>query len=332
MIAISLPLKKGKAFLNGSLSRSEILGGISVFYMVLRAGTFIALLLIPVLYLVISNLLLNPLRLVNQAHKRLQEGDLDYRIQEKANSIEYSYSFLSFNQMADQIKTLKIENYEKELDRQKMELKNLQLQIHPHFLLNTFNLVYTLAQRKETGAIQDIVIYLSEYFRYIFRSGKSLELFPKEQKLIEGYIRMAEVRYPDSIEVRYEYDPEISFVRVPPLLLHNFVENIVKYAVKQGQITHISLLGQYIDGIVTFMIMDDGAGMSEEEVKNLDKRMRNGNIDGEHIGFVNSLKRLRYFYGETADILISADVGMGTCVTIQFPYDLEVQDAAFDGE
>ena len=28
---------------------------------------------------------------------------------------------------------------------------------------------------------------------------------------------MAEVRYPDSIEVRYEYDPEISFVRVPPL-------------------------------------------------------------------------------------------------------------------
>ena len=129
--------------------------------MVLRAGTFIALLLIPVLYLVISNLLLNPLRLVNQAHKRLQEGDLDYRIQEKANSIEYSYSFLSFNQMADQIKTLKIENYEKELDRQKMELKNLQLQIHPHFLLNTFNLVYTLAQRKETGAIQDIVIYLS---------------------------------------------------------------------------------------------------------------------------------------------------------------------------
>ena len=174
VIAISLPLKKGKAFLNGSLSRSEILGGISVFYMVLRAGTFIALLLIPVLYLVISNLLLNPLRLVNQAHKRLQEGDLDYRIQEKANSIEYSYSFLSFNQMADQIKTLKIENYEKELDRQKMELKNLQLQIHPHFLLNTFNLVYTLAQRKETGAIQDIVIYLSEYFRYIFRSGKSL--------------------------------------------------------------------------------------------------------------------------------------------------------------
>ena len=110
---------------------------------------------------------------------------------------------------------------------------------------------------------------------------------------------MAEVRYPDSIEVRYEYDPEISFVRVPPLLLHNFVENIVKYAVKQGQITHISLLGQYIDGIVTFMIMDDGAGMSEEEVKNLDKRMRNGNIDGETYRICEFLKKAQVFYGET---------------------------------
>lgn len=84
--------------------------------MVLRAGTFIALLLIPVLYLVISNLLLNPLRLVNQAHKRLQEGDLDYRIQEKANSIEYSYSFLPLTRWRIRLSTLKIENYEKELD------------------------------------------------------------------------------------------------------------------------------------------------------------------------------------------------------------------------
>lgn len=63
--------------------------------------------------------------------------------------------------MADQIKTLKIENYEKELDRQKMELKNLQLQIHPHFLLNTFNLVYTLGPGcKETGCYCRILLFI----------------------------------------------------------------------------------------------------------------------------------------------------------------------------
>lgn len=52
----------------------------------------------------------------------------------------------TFNTMADNIHQLKIEKYEAELRRQKMELRNLQLQIRPHFLLNTFNLMYSLSQ------------------------------------------------------------------------------------------------------------------------------------------------------------------------------------------
>jgi sensor histidine kinase YesM len=324
-ISVSVQSRKGKAWLNAILSKSEIVGGISFIYLLMRAGAFIALILIPVLYLRISNLLLIPLRTVNHAQKRLQEGDLDYRIKEKASSIEYQYSFQSFNQMARRIQALKIENYEKELGRQQMELKNLQLQIHPHFLLNTFNLLYTLAQRNESDAVQNVVIYLSDYFRYLFRSGKNLELFPKEQKLIEDYIRIANLRYPSGIEAEYVYDPEISFVRVPPLLLHNFVENIIKHVVKQNTLTHISLVGQYEHRMVTFMVMDNGSGMTKEEIAVLDERMRRKDMDGEHIGFSNSLKRLKCFYGDMADITISSEPGMGTCITIQFPYDLEVE-------
>ncbi|HHV09397.1 MAG TPA: histidine kinase [Clostridiales bacterium] len=331
-IPIAVQSRKGNAWLNATLSKSEIIGGISFIYLAMRAGAFIALILIPVLYLGISNLLLIPLRTVNNAQKRLQEGDLDYRIKENASSIEYQYSFKSFNQMARRIQTLKIENYEKELSRQEMELKNMQLQIHPHFLLNTFNLLYTLAQRNETNAVQNVAIYLSDYFRYLFRSGKNLELFPKEQRLIEGYISMASLRYPSSIEAEYVYDPEISFVRVPPLLLHNFVENIIKHVVKQNNLTHISLVGQYENRTVTFMVMDNGPGMEKEEIAALDERMRRKDMDGEHIGFSNSLKRLKYFYGETADITIGSEPGMGTCITIQFPYDLEVQNDTFAGK
>ena len=330
--AVSAYSKKGKFYLNACLDRQEIAGNISNVYMMMQAGAFIALFLIPVLYMMISHLLMSPLKTVNQAQKRLREGDLDYRITDKANSIEFEYSFQSFNKMADRIQTLKIENYEKELATQQMELKNLQLQIRPHFLLNTFNLIYTLVQRREEKAVQDIVLYLSEYFRYLFRSGNSLELFSKEQHLIEGYIQMASVRYPGSIDIEYVYDPEISFVRVPPLLLHNFVENIIKHVVKQGHMTHISVVGQYDEQGVTFMIMDDGPGIGEEALKELDASMRRVKSDGSHIGFSNSLRRLKYFYGEEADIVITSETGAGTCVTIRFPYNLEVQDEAFDCE
>ncbi|MDO5423337.1 MAG: histidine kinase [Eubacteriales bacterium] len=329
---ISIYSKKGNFYFTGELDRNEITGSLSAIYTVMRFGAMAALILIPLLYIGISRLLLRPLKTVNHAQKMLREGNLDYRINQKANSIEYQYSFQSFNEMADDIKNLKIESYEKELARQQMELRNLQLQIRPHFLLNTFNLIYTLTQRHETEAVQNIILYLSDYFRYLFRSGKDLELFEKEQNLIEGYLNMASVRYPGSIEWEFSYDPEIRFVRLPPLLLHNFVENIVKYAVQQEIVTHISIVGQYADRTVTFLIMDDGPGIEPDKLEEVNRDMRKKKNDGSHIGFANSLRRVKFFYGEEADILLTSELGSGTCVEIRFPYNLEADDEFTDCE
>lgn len=286
-------------------------------------GTIVSIFIFPFLYLLIRKLLLVPLETLNIALKKAESGDLEYRITKKANSMEFAHSFWAFNVMIEHIQSLKIENYEKQLEKERMELANLQLQIRPHFLLNSFNLIYTLAQRNENHSIQEIMLYFSGYFRYLFRSGNKLELFQKEQELLEGYIRMTQIRYPHSIEIEYDYDPEIMFVRVPPLLLHNFVENVVKHVVKMGTVTNISIIGQYDDQKVTFMIIDDGQGIPEQKVREMNETMRRTAVDGEHVGFSNSLKRIKYLYGDSADIIITSAEGEGTCITITFPYDLE---------
>ena len=72
--------------------------------------------------------------------------------------------------------------------------------------------------------------------------------------------------------------------------------------------------------------------MTEEQVAELDHSMRNPGKDGAHIGYANSLKRLRYSYGEAADIAISSEPGEGVCVTVTFPYDLEEENETFDCE
>ena len=51
-----------------------------------------------------------------------------------------------------------------------------------------------------------------------------------------------------------------------------------------------------------------------------------------HLGLYNSLKRLKYFYGETASIELASEEGEMTCFTITFPYDMEVDDDAFNRE
>ena len=322
-LVVSSYFERAGIYLTVKLNSKEINGTILSIYLVMRKIAITALILLPFLYYLLYRLLLLPLWRIYQAHREIEAGNQDYRITHKATSIEYSAVYDSFNRMADNIKNLKIENYEQELKKQRVELKNLQLQIRPHFLMNAFNLIYTLAQERDVTHIQEIMLYLSDYFRYIFRNEKELELFGKEQKLIEGYINMAQIRYPESIVVTYDYDPEVSFVRLPPLLLHNFVENIIKHVVKQGTVTHISLEGRYGSGLVTFQVSDDGSGMDKEQLSQVDQRMRQGEITGSNIGMANAYRRLKYFYGEDADIEIISEEGHGTNVIIHFPYDLD---------
>lgn len=315
-----------------SLDKIAIGGGISIYQKTITNLVLIYLCLIPILLLFLRSLLLRPLNVINLAHKEIQKGNQDFRIEEKGKSFEYQEVFQSFNKMAGNLKKLRIERYESKIDKQEMELSNLQLQIRPHFLLNTFNFIYTLTQSNNMSAIQDIILYLSDYFRYIFRSNKKLDMFTKELKLVEGYVEMISIAYSGNIKVNYEFDPEIMFIKIPPLLIHNFIENAVKYGIKQGTVLHISIMGKYVDKVVTFYIIDDGNGINETTLKNI-RKLLNGEISPDnknsHIGILNSYRRLKYFYGEDVILEITSEKGM-TCIELGIPYDLEDQDEIID--
>ena len=325
-MTVSTGFEKAGIYLHAKISRMELNGTVFRVYSIMQKVSFLALILVPFLYILLSWLLLNPLKVINKAHKQLRGGNPDFRILDKANSVEYQEAYDSFNVMADSLKDLKIQNYEKELEKQKILLKNLQLQIRPHFLINSFNLIFTLAQEKDVGHIQDVMLYLSEYFRYIFRSNKDLELFGREEKLIEGYINMAKLRYPDSISYAIDYDPEIACVRLPPLLLHNFVENIIKHVVALGAMTYIEITGRYENQKVIFKIADDGPGMDAAQLEQVIENMRRAELSGNNVGMANAYRRLKYFYGDDADIEISSRLGEGTVVTVVIPYNLEAED------
>lgn len=322
-------------FLHIGLDRGEVTEGLSVYQRALQVTAALEILVIPLLYLLLQRILIKPLKRINEAHREIENGNQEYRIGESGRSREYEVAFRGFNSMAERLRFYRIEAYEKELARQKMELQNLQLQIRPHFLLNTFNLIYTLAQNGQDGSVQDIVMYLSDYFRYLFRSGRELELFSKELAMIRGYIQTAAIRYQGRVELECDLDPELAFVRTPPLLIHNFIENAVKYGVKEGKELHIFLRGEYEDRTVTFCISDDGNGMDAETLAK-NRRILDGEELSEegnsHLGLRNSYKRLKYFYGEEARIELESEPGEMTSFTIRFPYNVEVDDESVDGK
>lgn len=322
MTGVWEPLNQSGLWLHIAVPRSEVVRSLPAIQWVALILACLYLLLIPVLLLILNRRLLRPLLDIRRAMLKLGGGDQDYRLPEREPHLarEFNDIHRSFNQMAGSLHTLKIQNYEAALQKKELELKNLQLQIRPHFLLNTFNLIYSLAQLRDYKSIQKFVLYLTDYFRYLFREGASLAPFSQELDLIEKYLDVSAIRYPDCFTVTYDIDPKTHPVPVPPLLLHNFVENVFKHAMRLGEDIHIRISARLEAAMAVFTIEDDGAGMDPATVRQL-----NGGSFGagtnEHIGLQNSLRRLETVYGRKGLLWVDSAPGEGTRFTIRIPWE-----------
>ncbi|MDY3920129.1 MAG: histidine kinase [Candidatus Limivivens sp.] len=292
---------------------------LSAFQLLCIGFIFLYLLLIPILIYLIHRMVLRPLKEIRGAMEHLRSGEQDYRIPVTTETAEFMEMEETFNSMADRIKELRIANYEKELERQRVELRNLQLQIRPHFLMNMFNLLYSFAQIESYQSIQKLALYLSEYFRYLFQSGKDLQPFSRELDLIQKYMEIAALRSPNCCETVYEIDPEAMDVEIPPLLVHNFVENIFKHAVNSEKTIHLRIEAYTDDQEATIMIADDGPGMDPRMVEDINHGIFRRQEDRVHVGIENSWRRIQYFYGGKGSLTVESALGEGTCFTILIP-------------
>lgn len=328
MLFLEKESRAGNFRIQVGIPSSEGYANLSVLQILCIGFVFLYILLIPILIYLIHRLILNPLSNVSRAMEHLRNGEQDYRMSVPAREAEEFIEIgETFNRMADRIKELRIANYEKELERQRIELKNLQLQIRPHFLMNMFNLLYSFAQIESYQNIQKLALYLSEYFRYIFQSGKELQPFGLEISLIEKYLEIAEMRYPGCVEAVYEVDPESLDTFVPPLLIHNFVENIFKHIVGYDKKIHLRIEAYTDGGETTFMIADDGPGMSRQLVNDINCGIFHQKEDDRvHVGIENSYRRMKYFYGEKGSLTVVSEPGEGTCFTIVIPVKNGAED------
>lgn len=109
------------------------------------------------------------------------------------------------------------------------QLQLLKAQVHPHFLFNTLNNIYSYTQKvSPTGST--LVMGLSDLLRYILHEGsKPLVPLDKELKMIEDYMLLEQIRYGKRLEINKELPAETNGLTIAPLLLLPFVENCFKH-------------------------------------------------------------------------------------------------------
>ena len=154
-------------------------------------GTFGTLLLMGVMMLAIASILMAiglqgktvfaPLEQLRRAMEQYSTGDLDVRLPERENVSQIGQLYQTFNHMADQIQILRIDVYEKELERQRARSRFLQVQIQPHFYTNILNLIHGMAQIQDFEEIQKLCRVSAAYFRYLM--GQKGTFVPLKEEL-----------------------------------------------------------------------------------------------------------------------------------------------------
>ncbi|WP_338956582.1 sensor histidine kinase [Fusobacterium nucleatum] len=176
------------------------------------------------------------------------------------------------------------------------ELKALQSQINPHFLFNVLNTMASLIRTNPEKA-REVTIDLSRYLRYnLDNNVKSVELI-KELNQIDNYIKIEKVRFGDKLNIIYDVDESLYNFQIPSLIIQPLVENSIKHGIlKKRENGCVKVIVKKIDKDIEVVIEDDGVGIEQTVIDNLDKQIQ------ENIGLKNVHQRLKLLYGEGLNI------------------------------
>lgn len=315
---IAVPIRNGSLSIVALLRNSSILQGMSVLQNAIMGVTAVLFLLAPLFLYLINRRVVRPAKQIASAMQGLGRGDLSIRFPEQKVYDEFLLIGSTFNQMACEISRLKIEAYEKQLSEQRTELQFLQLQLTPHFYINSLNVIYGLAQVSDFDTIRQMVLALTEYFRYSLKTRSDLASLKDELRHVRSYVTIQKMRYSDRLSVSFEIEPLLEDARLPLFLLQTFVENSMKYGFRGDDPVLVSISVHRVDGGRSLLvdIRDNGPGYPAEV---LDGSLMK-DPDNPHVGIENVQNRLALLYHGEASLVLSNLPGGGARAVIRIPY------------
>ncbi len=178
------------------------------------------------------------------------------------------------------------------------EMQLLKAQVHPHFLFNTLNNIYSFALKKSSES-GDLVLKLSDTLKYMINDCEA-PFVPvmKELKLIEDYIGLEKVRYGERLNMQSDIQGDCLNKFIAPLLLIPFVENSFKHGASK------TLKHPWIK--LEICIKEDVLYMNLRNSKPLEVLPSNGK---NGIGLKNVQKRLQILYPDEHELFIESTEG-----------------------
>ncbi|WP_261807941.1 sensor histidine kinase [Paenibacillus sp. N3.4] len=244
--------------------------------------------------------------------------------------MRYNVMVNRLSEAVDRVILVELNNTEIQLERQKAEFQSLQLQINPHFMYNTLETIVCYATIQESEEISEIVEALAYMLRYSVQTNIEEITVANELKHVLHYMIILRHRIGREFEIDVAMKPEFLLFTMVRLTLQPLIENVFQHAFPEGveDFHFIRIDGGVDDGIFWVSVQDNGSGISETELAELQQKLSANRLaDGEMdkagkkggIGVLNVHRRIQMVYGEKYGLQIESIPEKGTKMTMLMP-------------
>lgn len=261
----------------------------------------------------ISKSIIKPISKLLVAIKKMGQGNFYTQVEVRRND-EIGHLINKFNEMDSKILNLIEENYVRRIREKEATIMSLNIQLNPHFLYNTLNLINWIAIENEEKEISKMIVALSNMLQYTAHNNEEISDFKTDLDWLKKYIFIMQNRFEDKFNVIYDIDEEMYLYKVPKLFLQPFIENSIIHGFEHmddGGILKIK--GRVKESNACFIIEDNGKGMRKEIIDEIMAKSKN------KIGISNVNNRIKLMYGNEYGVSINSEMNVGTKVIIKLP-------------
>lgn len=215
-------------------------------------------------------------------------------------------------------KELKRLSIEKEVLEKKiidLEAKNISLAINPHFLFNTLNCIARIAYFENSHTTEKLIYCLSDLLRYNLKQDNQLHTIEAEINNIEKYLYIQKARFRNRLEYSINIPEEIKPFKILNMIIQPIVENAIIHGIASKRNGgKVMINAEKNNNKITIFVADNGNGFPENVLKNL-----NQTNDKSGLGFKNTDKRLKHYYGKEYGLEIVKSDYSGSTIAISIP-------------
>lgn len=260
-----------------------------------------------------------PLYQLMGAFEKVKERNLSTRIYHDRKD-EFYFIYDAFNEMVQNMEQLIADIKEQHKLLQNAELMQLQAQIDPHFLYNSFNIIKYMADGEEYEQITEFVSALAKYYRFNNKETRQAIPLSAEVEHMETYVYIQQMRFVGRIHVEIGTLPaQVQDYLVPKLILQPLVENCYNHGLKNKLGDGLIRVSFALDGDrLTITVADNGEELTQDKLEKLQQRVADTDDASVSHALANIRRRLELAYEDSDMLKLSIGELGGLCAELTF--------------